>query len=166
LIKKAFGLLWIAVILISASSAMAIQIPYPIYGYIKDSNGKPTAGVTVTVREAVTGQTKVDVTDELGRYSVTLDNYRDGDEVQITAGNAAVTRAIDIRSGGIQVDLNLLALGNSNSNYMLDEAIAGLPNWVLIAIAMVSSSLGFTSRIMKAHRLRAHIPKDAAQIKL
>ncbi len=164
MIKKAFGLLWVAT-LISAASAAAIQIPYPIYGYIKDSDGKPVGGVTVTVREAVTGQTKVDVTDELGRYSVTLDNYRDGDEVQITAGNVAVTRVIDVRSGGAEVDLSMPAL---EGNSMMENTIAGLPNWILITIAILSSSMGFTARILKTYRLRveAQMAKEIAQTKL
>ncbi|MEM2924637.1 MAG: hypothetical protein QXJ68_02995 [Methanocellales archaeon] len=146
---------------------MAIQIPYPIYGYVK-LNEEPASGVTVIVREIATGQTKFDVTDELGRYSVTLDNYRDGDEVQITAGNVAITRVIDVHSGGAQVDLTLkpISQGEKN-NYMTMETISGLPNWVLIAIAILSSISGFTARIMKAmktYRLRGDIQIEA-QIK-
>ncbi|MEM2933995.1 MAG: carboxypeptidase-like regulatory domain-containing protein [Methanocellales archaeon] len=163
MIKKLFGLLWLT-ILISATSAIAIQIPYPIYGYIKDSDGKPAAGITVIVKEVVTGQTKLDVTDELGRYSVTLDNYRDGDEVQIIVGNIAVTRVIDVRSGGGEVDLSLSTvaqIGNSNFNYMMMETIAGLPNWILIALAILSSSLGFTARILKTYHFRADIQAEA-----
>lgn len=162
-LRLRLGLLCIA-ILVSATDAVAIQIPYPIYGYVK-LNEEPAIGVTVIVKEMATGQTKLDVTDELGRYSVTLDNYRDGDEVQITAGNVAITRVIDVRSGGAQVDLTLTPISQGGKiDYMAMETISGLPNWVLIAMAILSSILGFTARVMKTHRLMGDVQIEA-QIK-
>lgn len=166
--KKALSIFLIA-ILIAAGNAVAIQIPYPLYGYIRDSNGNPVAGIEVRVREPMTGQTKTDVTDKLGRYTITLDSYRDGDEVQIIAGEVAASKIIDVQSGGAQVDLWIKAVmpAAGNSNWMTEETIIGLPNWALIITAILSSGIGLTARLLKTQRIKArdetieHIKQNA-----
>jgi hypothetical protein len=142
--------------MVAGINVLALELPYPIYGYVKDSNGNPINGLTIVIKETVTGQIKTSTTDDKGRYIVALDNYRDGDEVQITAGNIAISKLIDVRSGA-QVDLLITPVtpATQSSNWIAEETIFNLPNWILVLSALLFTGIGFTARLLKTQSIKA-----------
>lgn len=65
------GLLAIATVLLATSAARADVTRFDLSGTVTDSTGGVLPGVTITIKNGDTGQTRTTVTDERGRYSFT-----------------------------------------------------------------------------------------------
>lgn len=90
------------VLLITASTASAIQDPFIVYGYVRYDDGSAVTGASVSI--SVPEQVLTETTNSEGKYIGVLDNYTDGDRITVTASRETYTgsaeESLDKASGG------------------------------------------------------------------
>jgi hypothetical protein len=87
----------------------ALQDPFLVYGAVKYEDGVAASGADVVV--SVNGVSERLVSDAEGKFSVVLEEYKDGDSVLVSASLRGVSvngsGVVDVSTGGLQVDLML-----------------------------------------------------------
>ena len=85
---KKITIIGLLMLMLMATSVMALTMPHPIYGKIIVDDGYPIEGLDVRVKNLDTGANAVTVTDDKGFYQVDLgnvdDRYHDGDVIQVS----------------------------------------------------------------------------------
>ena len=127
------GLLLIVAVSISTPSAIALQDPYPLGGYVVFENGTPVgAGATVTFTNQNTGEVISDDTSASGWYSDDAANfpsgYQDGQTITYSTVFGEYTNTtshtIDAAIGYYKMNITL----DTTLDTMLDSDADGVPD--------------------------------------
>jgi len=76
-------LLFVLVVATLGHSALALGLPFSVYGYVYDEKGAAVSGASVIVQSPIDSQTST--SDSLGRYYVTMSVNGVGDSIRVTA---------------------------------------------------------------------------------
>ena len=88
------------------------DIPYPIYGILKDCTGNPIMDVEITITNNRTLATLVVITNEDGEYIEDAANfdggYLNGDSIEVSCSYATNTGVIDVEVGMVEINITVL----------------------------------------------------------
>ena len=103
---------------------MTLPIPFPVYGYVYNSNGDKLTDVTITAESLTNPQgSETGTSDANGVYYIPLtDICNDGDTIQVSGDykgeDLITTFVLDVGTAGEELDINLEESMNSGDIYI------------------------------------------------